>query len=212
MGDEDQRHAAFLLGAEQKLGNVGTGRGVEIAGRLVGEENRRRRRERPGNRDALLLATGHLGRIVGEPVAQPDGHQFRLRPCERIGVARELERHRDVLERRHVGDEVEGLEDDADIAAAEIRHLVLVHRVQAGAIEEVELRRCQARLKAGQRQSMQTNSARALQATLNVLQGQPLNAWRDYDAKISAVTVADLAAFAQRYFQKARRTQLVVRP
>lgn len=87
-----------------------------------------------------------------------------------------------------------------------------IARVQSGAIEEVELRRCQARLKAGQRQSMQTNSARALQATLNVLQGQPLNAWRDYDAKVSAVTVADLAAFAQRYFQKTRRTQLVVRP
>lgn len=87
-----------------------------------------------------------------------------------------------------------------------------IARVQAGAVEDVELRRCQARLKAGQRQSMQTNSARALQATLNVLQGQPLNAWRDYDAKISAVTISDLAAFAQRYFQKTRRTQLVVRP
>ena len=87
-----------------------------------------------------------------------------------------------------------------------------IARVQAAGVEEAELRRCQARLKAGQRQSMQTNSSRALQATLNALQGQPVNAWRNYDARIDAVTIADLAAFAQSYFQRARRTQLVVRP
>jgi len=87
-----------------------------------------------------------------------------------------------------------------------------IARVQAGAVEEIELRRCQARLKAGQRQSMQTNSSRALQATLNVLQGQPSNAWRNYDAQIDAVTIADLAVFAKKYFQRGRRTQLVVRP
>ena len=87
-----------------------------------------------------------------------------------------------------------------------------IARVQTGGVEEVELRRCQTRLKAGQRQSMQTNSSRALQATLNVLQGQPLNAWRNYDSKIDAVTIADLAAFAQKYFQPSQRTQLVVRP
>ncbi len=87
-----------------------------------------------------------------------------------------------------------------------------IARVQAGGVEQIELRRCQARLKAGQRQSMQTNSSRALQATLNTLQGQPLNAWRNYDAKIDAVTIADLAKFAGKYFKKEQRTQLVVRP
>jgi len=29
---------------------------------------------------------------------------------------------------------VEGLEDDADIAAAKIRHLILAHAMQAGAV------------------------------------------------------------------------------
>lgn len=87
-----------------------------------------------------------------------------------------------------------------------------IARVQAGGVEEVELRRCQARLKAGQRAAMQTNSSRALQASLNALQGQPINAWKNYDAKIDAVTVADLAAFASKYFKKERRTQVVVRP
>jgi zinc protease len=87
-----------------------------------------------------------------------------------------------------------------------------IARVQAGGVEDVELRRCQARLKAGQRASMQTNASRALQASLNALQGQPINAWKDYDAEIDAVTVADLATFAGKYFQKKLRTQVVVRP
>lgn len=87
-----------------------------------------------------------------------------------------------------------------------------IARVQAGGIEAAELARCQARLKAARRQSLQTNSARAMQAGLNALQGQPVNDWKNYDARVDAVTVADLAAFASRYFTPAQRTQLVVRP
>ncbi len=85
-------------------------------------------------------------------------------------------------------------------------------RVQAGGVEPAELARCQARLKAGRRQSMQANSSRAMQAGLNALQGQPINDWKNYDARVDAVTIADLATFAQRYFQKSLRTQLIVRP
>lgn len=87
-----------------------------------------------------------------------------------------------------------------------------IARVQAGGVEPVELARCQARLKAGRRQAMQTNAARAMHAGLDALQGQPLNDWKNYDARIGAVTLADLAAFASRYFTPAQRTQLVVRP
>ncbi len=87
-----------------------------------------------------------------------------------------------------------------------------IARVQAGAIEPVELARCQARLKAGQRQSLQTNGARAMQAALNALQGQPVNDWKNYDAKIDAVTIGQLAAFAARYLRREQRTQLVVKP
>jgi zinc protease len=85
-------------------------------------------------------------------------------------------------------------------------------RVQSGGVEPVELARCQARLKAGRRQSLQTNGARAMQAALNALQGQPINDWKNYDGRIDAVTIADLSAFALRYFQPTHRTQLIVRP
>jgi zinc protease len=87
-----------------------------------------------------------------------------------------------------------------------------IARVQAGAVEPAELARCQTRLKAALRQSMQTNAARAMQAGVSALQGQPVNDWKNHDARIEAVTVNDLAAFAQRYFQRSLRTQLTVRP
>lgn len=87
-----------------------------------------------------------------------------------------------------------------------------VARVQAGVIDAAELLRCQTRLKAARRQSMQTNSARAMQAGLNALQGQPINDWKNYDGRVDAVTVADLAAFALRRLARDHRTQLVVRP
>ena len=87
-----------------------------------------------------------------------------------------------------------------------------IARVQAGKVEEDELKRCQAFLKAARRQSLQSNSARAFQAGLNVLQGQPAEDWKNYDGRVEAVTTADLARFASAYFQRSRRTQLVVSP
>ncbi len=87
-----------------------------------------------------------------------------------------------------------------------------VARVAAGGVEAAELGRCIARLKAARRQSMQTNSARAMQAGLNVLQGQPANDWRNYDARVERVTITALAEFARRRLVCDRRVQMVVRP
>jgi zinc protease len=87
-----------------------------------------------------------------------------------------------------------------------------IARVQAGDISAEEIRRCQVRLKAGHRKGLQTNSSRAMQAAIDVLQGRPANHWKKYDALIDAVTIGDLAAFARSHLTKAARTQLVVRP
>jgi zinc protease len=85
-------------------------------------------------------------------------------------------------------------------------------RVQQGRVTAEELRRCQIRLKAGKRMSQQTNSARAMQAALNAIYGQPVNDGPLYEARIEAVTLSDLQAFAQKYFQRSQRVQLVVKP
>jgi zinc protease len=89
---------------------------------------------------------------------------------------------------------------------------VEIARVQEGDIAPEEIRRCQVRLKAGHRKALQTNMARAMQTAVDVLQGRPANQWKRYDSLIDAVTIGDLAAFAGTHLQKAKRTQLVVRP
>jgi zinc protease len=87
-----------------------------------------------------------------------------------------------------------------------------IERVRGGGVTAEELRRCQVRLKAAKRMGLQTNSARAMGAALNAVYGLPVNDWRDYDARVDAVTTRDLSAFARRYFERGQRVQLVVRP
>lgn len=87
-----------------------------------------------------------------------------------------------------------------------------IDRVQQGGVTAVELQRCQVRLKAGKRMGMQTNSVRAQQAAINAIHGLPINDWRTYDARIAAVTLSDIQAFARQYFQRSHRVQLVVKP
>ncbi len=87
-----------------------------------------------------------------------------------------------------------------------------IARVQDGEVAVEELRRCQVRLKAGRQKYLQTNSARTMQAALDVLQGRPANHWKRYDSLIDAVGLADLAAFARRRLKAENRVRLVVRP
>lgn len=87
-----------------------------------------------------------------------------------------------------------------------------IDRVKSGGVTAEELRRCQTRLKAAKRMAMQTNGARALQAALNVLYGLPANDWRNYDARIDAVTLDAVRDFARTWFDPRREVELVVRP
>ena len=59
---------------------------------------------------------------------------------------------------------------------------------------------------------MQTNSARAMAAALNAVYHLPVNDWRTYDARIDAITLADIQAFARKYFVSGQRVQVVVKP
>jgi zinc protease len=87
-----------------------------------------------------------------------------------------------------------------------------IARVRDGGATEAELARCRTRLKAARRMSMQTNSARAMQAALNGVCGLPINDARTYDARIDAVTAPVVQAFARKYFAPKRMVQLVVKP
>jgi zinc protease len=87
-----------------------------------------------------------------------------------------------------------------------------IKRVREGGVTAEELTRCQVRLKAGKRMGMQTNSARAMAAALNAVYRLPVNDWRTYDARIDAITLSDIQAFARKYFVSGQRVQVVVKP
>ena len=56
----------------QQLEHAARGALIEVAGRLVGEQHRRLVDERPGDRDALLLAAGQLARVGLRLGREPD--------------------------------------------------------------------------------------------------------------------------------------------
>jgi zinc protease len=87
-----------------------------------------------------------------------------------------------------------------------------VDRVKRGGVTKKELVRCQTRLKAAKRMSMQPNGSRAMQAALNALYNLPVNDWRNYDARIDGVTRGQLREFAKHRFDPKQRVQVVVKP
>ena len=90
MRDQHKRHTAFSGLGEHEVGDLSAGRMVEIAGRLVGNQQARRRRQGAGNGNALLLATGKFARIVRHAVAQAHGPELARGSAERIGMAGEF--------------------------------------------------------------------------------------------------------------------------
>ena len=116
VGDEDERRLAAALQAEQQVDHLLAGLAVEIAGRLVGQDDLRAGAQGPGDGDALLLAAGELRREMIGAVRQPDLVQQARRRLEGVGLAGELQRQRHVLQRRHGRHQMERLEYDADVA------------------------------------------------------------------------------------------------
>ena len=68
---ENYRLAGFLQLVEQRH-DVLTGRGIEIAGRFIGEQNARFCDQRPRDRDPLTLPALHFNGPVPGTVGQPD--------------------------------------------------------------------------------------------------------------------------------------------
>ena len=112
----------------QQIHDVAAVGGVQVAGRLVGEDDLRIIRERARQRDALLLAAGKLRRIVVRAAGQSDLLEQLLGPRPRVGDAGDLHRHRDVLVGGQRRDQVKELEDEADLFAAQLRQRVLAER------------------------------------------------------------------------------------
>jgi acyl-CoA thioesterase-1 len=126
MGHEDQRRAPLAFEGEHQIDDRRPIGFVEIAGRLVGTENRGIRGDRAGEGYPLLFAPGQLGGIMGQALGETYGLQFLPGAGEGIFAAGQFERNCDIFQRRHSRNEVEGLKYNADPAASEAGQRIFV--------------------------------------------------------------------------------------
>ena len=126
MGDQHQRGVVVADQIEQQFDDLLAGVSVQVARRLVGQQQAGLHREGTGQRHALLFATRQLTGIVGQAVTQADLLQCLGGLLEGVASAGQLQWHRDVFECRHGRYQVEVLKDDTDPLAAEAGQRILV--------------------------------------------------------------------------------------
>ncbi len=141
VGDQHDRATRGMQLVEQREQVLGGPR-VEVAGRLVGEQQGGIRDQRAGNRDALLLAAGQLAGSVLDAVGEADPIECGKRPDLPLGAtdAGVAQRQLDVAQGGHRGQQVELLEDKPDALVAHQRELHLRHAADVGAGEPVACR------------------------------------------------------------------------
>ena len=136
---------------------------VEVAGRLVGEHAVGRAGERARDRDALALAARELRRPVLQPRAEADlaEHVGGARARLGGGEAADAQRHRDVVERGELGQQMVELVDEAEMAVAP---LALLGRVEGREVAAAEIDAARGRRLEAAEQMQQRALARARRA------------------------------------------------
>ncbi len=133
MGDEEQRHAHFLLQAAHQAEHLGLHRDVKRRGGFVGNQQPRAAGQRDGDHHALAHAAGKLERIAVELArGLGDAHPLQHAPgfLAGGGLAQALMQHDrlgDLVTHAQHGIEAGHrlLEDHGDLRAAERAHAVL---------------------------------------------------------------------------------------
>ena len=86
--DHDDGLAVLPAQRPQQIENLVGGLAIEVAGRLVADQERRVGHQRAGDGDALLLAARELGRLVARAVREADDLQRRMRLGSRRSAAK----------------------------------------------------------------------------------------------------------------------------
>ncbi len=143
MGDEDDRHALFILQELDELEDLGLHGDVERGRRLVGDQQLRLAGERHRDHDALAHAAGEPMRIFVQALAR-GGHAHPLEDAQRLGLGRRPVEP--AMMHQRLGDlEADGehrvearhrlLEDHRQLVAAHIAHLLLGELQEVAAVE-----------------------------------------------------------------------------
>ena len=138
MGDENAGRALCLQLSAQQRHHAGGALRVEIAGRLVGQNEGRAMDERARDGDALQLPAGQFPRHAGAPRIHSDGieHPGYARVRLVSSHADQCKRQRDVLRGRQVGQHVKCLEDEAHAFAAKLGQRVVVEVGEINAVDQ----------------------------------------------------------------------------
>ena len=149
MGDHDDRLARAVEAIEQ-IEDLRGGDRVEVAGGLVGEDEKGIVGQASGDGHALLLSAGELGGAMFQAIAQPDHVGQLAASLSGVGAdpALVVQRNLDVLQHGQLGNEVVRLEDETDAGSADLGEPVVVHlgdvvepeqdRAGAGSVEASE--------------------------------------------------------------------------
>src|SRR5579884_329837 len=116
MGHQNERDSPLPVEPFQQSEDLVTRMGIEIAGRLVGQDQLRPQHQRARDGDPLLLAAGELSRPMVKAVRQPD--RFEHLPRGRLDLIPlgplDQSRHHDIFKRGEFREEMMELENIAD--------------------------------------------------------------------------------------------------
>jgi len=135
----EQNGGAELVDLLEQVHHLACHERVEVAGRLVGEQERRVAGDGARDRDALLLAAGELrGHVLH---ARGEAHQLEraVDALAPVGAAQPpvAQGHVHVVLDIQVRDQVEALEDETDAFVAQARTRVIGEVADIAAIEHV---------------------------------------------------------------------------
>ena len=116
----------LLVQPHEELHDLVARPGIEVACRLIGQDDRRVVHERPGNGDPLLLAAGKLVRMMVFPAFEPDALQRLPRPFLPFLGRQPVVQHGqfDIFEGRGAGQQVETLEHKAELSVPDLGQVV----------------------------------------------------------------------------------------
>lgn len=124
----DNENAVLLpVQIQQQGGHRGSRRFVQVAGRLVANDQMGTPNERPRDRDSLLLSAGKLRGTVIDPFQKTNLLDQFLRTRGVLVGCRDQRRQQDILENRALRQQTMILEDESDFFSAELRQLRRIH-------------------------------------------------------------------------------------